>query len=189
MTRGRESMDDLIQEMLEPERPEPGVVARRRRFVATSTIIGLAAIGVTSLTTNALFTNTDTDGQSGFVSGTIDITSDATDFVMEPGNAAPGDSHFAPLEVTNSGTLQLRYAIELAGGADSSALLLEELTYRVYSGVTPTNCTAGTIGAGSVLGTAVLSSSTHWIGDAAPGEHTGDRTLASGASENLCVEL
>lgn len=182
-------MDDLIQEMLEPERPEPGVVARRRRFVATSTIIGLAAIGVTSLTTNALFTNTDTDGQTGFVSGTIDITSDATDFAVDAGNAAPGDSHFAPLEITNSGTLQLRYAVELTGSEDSAAALLDELTYRVYSGVTPANCTAGTIAAGTVLGSAVLSNGTHWIGDVAAGEQAGDRTLASGASENLCVEL
>ena len=60
-------MDDLIREMLEPERPAPGVVARRRRFVATTTIIGLAAIGVTSLTTNALFTDQDDPSQTGFV--------------------------------------------------------------------------------------------------------------------------
>src|SRR5690554_5664459 len=110
MTRGRESMDDLIQEMLEPDRPAPGAVARRRRFVATTTIIGLAAIGITSLTTNALFTDTDESGQSGFVSGSIKIGTTPTDFVMVPDVfAAPGDHYYAPVVVTNEGTLQLRY--------------------------------------------------------------------------------
>jgi len=182
-------MDDLIQEMLEPDRPAPGAVARRRRFVATSTIIGLAAIGITSLTTNALFTNEESDAQSGFVTGTIVISPDATNFNVAAGNAAPGDSHFAPINVLNDGTLQLRYSIELAGSADSSPLLLDELTYRIYSNVTPANCVAGTVGSGTVLGSAVLSNSTHWIGNAASGQHSGDRTLASGVSENLCVEL
>lgn len=182
-------MDDLIREMLEPERPAPGVVARRRRFVATTTIIGLAAIGVTSLTTNALFTNTDSDGQSGFISGTIDITSSATDFTVAAGNAAPGDTFYAPINVKNSGTLELRYSIELKGSEDSAPLLLEELTYTVHSGVSPSNCLAGAITGGTKLGEALVSTGTHWIGDTDPGADPGDRTLASGADENLCVGL
>lgn len=182
-------MDDLIREMLEPERVAPGVVARRRRFIATTAIIGLAAIGVTSLTTSALFTNTDIDGQSGFVSGTIDITSDATDFTVAAGNAAPGDSHFAPINVANSGTLELRYSIELSGSDTSDAALLDELTFTVYSGVTPANCAAGTVASGTVLGTGLLGSTDHWIGSTNPGQQSGDRTLTSGANENLCVGL
>lgn len=183
-------MDDLIREMLEPERAAPGVVARRRRFIATTAIIGLAVIGVTSLTTSALFTNTDTDGQTGFVSGTIDITSDATDFAIEAGNAAPGDSHFAPINVENTGTLELRYAIELAGSETSAAALLDELTFTVYSGITPANCATGTLGATpTVLGSAVVGSTTHWIGSTDPGADDGDRILASGDAENLCVGL
>lgn len=181
-------MDDLIRELIEPDQPEPGVVARRRRFIATTAIIGLAVIGVTSLTTSALFTNTDTDDQSGFVSGTIDITSTATDFTVAAGNAAPGDRHFAPINVENTGTLELRYAIELTGSEGSSAPLLEELTFIVYSNVNPSNCVAGNVGT-NVLGTAVVGDVVHWIGDSTPGPDLGDRVLASGAAENLCVEL
>src|SRR5690606_21459325 len=119
MTRGREFMDDLIREMLEPERPAPGGVARRRRFVATLaviaargrglpepdrpapgwvarrrrfvatlSIIGLAALGVTSLTTNALFTSESNSDRTGFLSGTILIESGETSWATSAGNAA-----------------------------------------------------------------------------------------------------
>src|SRR5690554_1798451 len=117
MTRGREFMDDLIREMLEPERPAPGVVARRRRFVATLSIIGLAALGVTSLTTNALFTDGDDTSRGNFVTGTVDISASEGEFSAPAGNAAPGDTHYTPFEVTNSGTLELRYAIVLQAEA------------------------------------------------------------------------
>ncbi len=183
-------MDDLIREMLEPDRPAPGVVARRRRFVATSTIIGLAAIGVTSLTTNALFTDQDDPSQSGFVSGTIDIATSATDFTVAAGNAAPGDHYYAPVEVTNSGSLQLRYSISLAGVG--APVLLDNLTYSVATGLTPAACAAqtGPPVTANVIGSAVLGSAPlHWIGNNAAGSHTGDRQLNAGASEILCVGL
>jgi spore coat-associated protein N len=181
-------MDDLIREMLEPERPAPGVVARRRRLTATTAIIGLAAIGVTSLTTNALFTDQDDPSQSDFVTGTVDITTSATDFSMPTGNAAPGDFHFAPIAVTNSGSLQMRYAISLSGTGD--ATLLDNLTWSVQSGLTAAQCTAqNSAPASGLLGSAVLGGGTHWIGDSTPGGQPGDRTLNSGASEVLCVGL
>lgn len=183
-------MDDLIREMLEPERAAPGVVARRRRLIATTSIIGLAVVGVTSLTTTALFSDTDTEGQSGFVAGTIDIGSSATVFDIDPDiGAAPGDTFYAPIVVSNDGTLELRYSIELAGSDDSFPALLDELTYSVRSGVTAANCSAGTVAAGTVLGTGVLGSATHWIGDVTHGQDPGDRVLASGINETLCIGL
>ncbi|MDQ2624629.1 MAG: CalY family protein [Actinomycetota bacterium] len=183
-------MDDLIQEMLEPDRPAPGVVARRRRLTATTAIIGLAAIGVTSLTTNALFTDQDDPSQSGFVSGTIDITTSATDFEMPVGNAAPGDHHYAPIEVTNSGSLQLRYAVSLSGVGATP--LLDNLAYSVATGLSPAACSALNAPPvpANVIGSAVLgTAATHWIGDNATGQQGGDRTLNAGQSEVLCVGL
>lgn len=182
-------MDDVIREMLEPERPEPGVVARRRRFVATTAIIGLAVAGITGLTTSALFTNTDTTGQSGFTSGSIEISPEGTNFSTPAANAAPGDTHYAPLHVENTGTLELRYSIEVSGSEDSSAELLEHLTYSVRSDVSPADCAAGNVASGTLIGSAVLGSDTHWIGDTDPGEDSGDRVLASGTAEDLCVGL
>lgn len=181
-------MDDVIREMLEPERPEPGAVARRRRFIATTAIIGLAVAGVTGLTTSALFTNTDSAGQSGFVSGTIDITPAATDFTVEAGNAAPGDTFYAPVNVSNSGTLQLRYATELKASDESDAVILPYLTFTVFAEVTPENCAAGVVPSSSI-GSAVLGHNTHWIGSSQPGEQSGDRQLDATRAESLCIAL
>lgn len=183
-------MDDLIREMLEPERPAPGVQARRRRLGATVTIIGLAAVGIANLTTNALFTDGADVSPSGFVSGTVSIDATAADFALEvPGNhAAPGDHHYRPITVQNVGSLQLRYATEIAGTGDAE--LLNYLDFSVQTGLTEAACTAQSGPATSgVIGQATLGSATHWIGNAASGDDSGDRTLASGASEVLCLGL
>ena len=49
-------MDDLLQEMIDPA-PQRADVSRWRRLGATAAIFALAGLGITSLTTNALFTD------------------------------------------------------------------------------------------------------------------------------------
>lgn len=49
-------MDELLEEMITPA-PSPTEVARRRRLYSSVAIIALAVVGVTSLTTSALFTD------------------------------------------------------------------------------------------------------------------------------------
>lgn len=192
-------MDDVIREMLEPERPEPGVVARRRRFIATTAIIGLAVAGVTGLTTSAIFTSEADSGRSGFVSGSIDIDAGETSWSgLVPSIAAPGDTYFAAIPVSNEGTLQLRYAMELSATAQSpsngSSDLLDFLTYSIYHGA-PECTAAGVASAGATrASTAVLSSAaTHQaVGDKARGHQSvngGDRTLQVNASETLCLQI
>jgi len=191
-------MDDLIQEMLEPDRPAPGAVARRRRFVATSTIIGLAAIGITSLTTNALFTSEDDSSRSGFLSGTIQIEAGTTAWTTSPGNAAPGDTYFVTIPVENSGTLQLRYAVELSASAQSASSgpsdLLDYLTYSIFAGLTEAQCSTAGVSAATAASSAVLSSAPiHFaIGSQAVGHQSvngGDRVLPVGGSEVLCLRV
>lgn len=187
-------MDDLIREMLEPERPAPGVVARRRRFVATLSIIGLAALGVTSLTTNALFTSESNSDRTGFLSGTILIESGETSWATSAGNAAPGDSYFVEIPVTNGGTLELRYAMELtaeaSGPGGGSSTLLDHLEFTMFPQAT--NCTAAGVVGLTPGNSAVLSSSTDphkAVGDKSTGPDTGDRVLSVGGSEVLCLRL
>ena len=48
-------MDELLEEMIEPA-PTRQDAGRRRRLWATGSVLALAAVGVTSLTTSALFT-------------------------------------------------------------------------------------------------------------------------------------
>ena len=51
-------MDDLLQEMIDPA-PAHHDAPRRRRLWTTVAIVGLAAVGATTLTTSAIFTDND----------------------------------------------------------------------------------------------------------------------------------
>jgi hypothetical protein len=146
---------------------------RRRRFLA---LLGFAAItaslgaGALSL---ALFTDT-ANSTGDFSTGTIDIA------VNEPalfnvGDLMPGDKKPAPIVVRNDGTAELRYAIrtEVVSGTPLAAAM----TVRVFA-VDCTGTALGTAGFGSAL-----------LGDNTAGADTGDRTLAAGGSETLCVEV
>ena len=191
-------MDDLIREMLEPDRPAPGVVARRRRLTAATAIIGLAAVGVTSLTTNALFTSDDSSSQSGFTTGTVVIDAPGTSWAVttpSPANAAPGDDFFIGVPVANEGTLELRYAVELAATADTpSSSLLDFLSYELYvpaPAATAVTCTAAGTAALTPLTSGALNVSDpiKAVGDKATGPDTGDRVLGVGGDETLCLKV
>lgn len=110
-------MDDLLQEMIDPEPPRHDA-ARRRRLWATVAVFGLAAVGITSLTTSALFTDKDTVA-GDLLSGTVDVAAGMTPFTLpNPGGLAPGGSVTSPVTVQNAGSLALRYQL----GFDASTL-------------------------------------------------------------------
>ena len=70
-TGGSHMMDDLLQEMIDPA-PVHHDAPRRRRLWSTVAIVGLAAVGATTLTTSAIFT--DNDATSATIeSGTVDL--------------------------------------------------------------------------------------------------------------------
>lgn len=202
-------MDDLIREMLEPDRPAPGVVARRRRLTATTAIIGLAAIGVTSLTTNALFTNQDSSSQEGYVTGTIAISGGDSSFSIDADvGAAPGDFHYTAFEVQNTGTLALRYAIESDTTGD--APLTAALEVQLFSVANAGQCVSVTedghpnsqnSALNAITGVRKLDTESAFqplLGSSAQGQQNGttapdavgsDRILASGVTEVLCLGL
>ncbi len=193
-------MDDLIEEMIEPA-PPPEARQRRRRLVTTVAVLGLAGIGLTSLTTGAIFTDNEDVG-GAITTGTVDIAAGDLTFAAPPVDLAPGGSSFATVAVTNSGSLALRYAVSYAapaGTAPSSApditpspdpgYLGDQLTPRVYTTAT---CTAEGTASLEPLAPAVTGLTEGGgllLGDATVGQQAGDRTLASTDSEPLCVRL
>lgn len=102
-------MDDLLQEMIDPEPPRHDA-ARRRRLWASVAVFGLAAVGITSLTTSALFTDKDTVA-GDLLSGTVDISAGMAAFTMPAGGLTPRASVTTPVTVQNAGSLALRYAV------------------------------------------------------------------------------
>lgn len=194
-------MDELLEEMIDPA-PSRQDVARRRRGWATGSILALAAVGVTSLTTSALFT--DQDSLTGTIStGTVVLAAEGVEFTMPVGGLAPGGTVVAPMTVSNTGSLELRYVLSVSAasttpgtGTPGSGDLRTQLRARVLQDAT---CTLESSAAAPVLGDTqdlvgqefgLPGDLTPIVGDPATGEQTGDRVLAGvTGAETLCVRV
>ncbi len=201
-------MDEILEEMIDPA-PAREDVLRRRRLWATGAILVLAGVGVTSLTTAAVFTDQDT-ASGRITTGSVQLAatpgaSGSVAFALPPGGIAPGGFTVAPVTVTNEGSLELRYAISVSATApevEGKGDLRERLRLRVYA-LPEAACTLdgfpqdaqpiGDTGEGRLLGTATPVVGSPAVGyDASPGG--GDRTLhvagtSAVSSETLCFRL
>lgn len=163
----------------------------RRRRARTFITLGLAVIGVGSVMSSALFTDSTNIGSNSFTNGTVVISTDPATTAFTASNLAPGDSVFGTVKVSNLGTLPMRYAMtSTATNADSKALA-SQLQMTVKSGVG--TCDATGFSGGSTLYNAAalggLATSVNILGDPATGQQTGDRSLAAGANETLCFRV
>ena len=144
-------MDDLIREMIAPARGADLDRGRRARLVATALTVGLAAVGVGSLTTGALFTDTQPVNASNFTTGTVDIAAEnSTTAPLAAPNMAPGDVVYGVVPVSNAGTLELRYAVEVVGTNAQPADLAGQLQLAVFGGVA--TCDAAGVAAATAIG-------------------------------------
>ncbi len=192
-------MDELLEEMIDPA-PSREDAARRRRAWATGSILALAAVGVASLTTSALFT--DQDSLTGRIStGTLVLGAQGATFDVPVEGLAPGGTVIAPVQVNNTGSLELRYAVSLsaavaegvpARGDTGSGDLRQQLRARVFA---TADCT-GTVLGDTATETAEFGLPTNAdaptpiVGDPATGPQTGDRVLAGvNGTETLCVRV
>jgi predicted ribosomally synthesized peptide with SipW-like signal peptide len=145
------------------------------------------AVGMVAVTSLAVFTDTENVTGNTFTTGTVDIAATPATAVVTMPAMAPGDQVTAPLTVDNLGTLDLRYAVTSATTED---ILAGELVLTMKSGVT--TCTnLGWTADGTNLYSGVLGTvaSTAVIGNIAQGADAGDRTLAPGGSEVICVNV
>ncbi|WP_456789438.1 TasA family protein [Cellulomonas sp. P5_C5] len=198
-------MDDLLQEMIDPA-PVHRDAPRGRRLWTTVAIVGLAAVGATTLTTSAIFT--DNDATSATIeSGTVDLAiGQDVAFEFSPQNLAPGDSTFVPLQINNTGSLALRYAIYYSAtptanpGTDpvldppaTPGDLRDVLVLNVYQ-VDQGSCSATGLVGQTALNAAppspLLGTSTSLVGDTLQGDDPGDRDLPMDrTSEWLCFRV
>ena len=151
---------------------------RRRGLVVLLLTLAIAGLGAGAFSL-ALFT--DTDASSGsFTAGTIDIsTSPSPLFTVNP--LMPGDSGSATLTVTNSGTAQLRYAMDSTSTNTDAKGLRSVLNMTISLGACPGSATIFFSGP---LWTSALAHAK--IGDTTPGDQGADRVLNAGATEQLC---
>ena len=203
----RIQMDDLLNEMIAPSAATRRERERRRRFWASGIILGLTIIGMSSLTTGALFTNEDSATSNGITTGSVDISSQAGTIVVGADNLAPGDQIYQPLTVSNSGSLELRYAVEYEAQDAGSVNLSRALRVDMYAVPNVAACDrdgalGAKIGQSSAPDTYGLATAqAPIIGSATTGPDTGisvngfassDRTLGAGSTANsevLCAEI
>lgn len=158
-----------------------------RRVILT---IAIVAVTISTLTTASLALFTDTEQISGnvFGTGTVDITSEPATAIMSAPQMVPDVPIVAPLEITNSGSLTLRYAAVSTTTENSFSSMLE-MTVKVDV----VDCSAaGFESSGDVVyGPGVLgrTDGANLFGSAAEGSDPGDRTLTPGAGEELCFSV
>ncbi len=184
-------MDDLLEEMNSFQRATPADRDRRRRFIATTAICGLALVGIGQLTTGALFEDSAAATVS-YASGDVEIEANgsAAATLAAAANLAPGDTVFRSINITNVGSLDLRYAVTGQTTAETKNLSTV-LRYTVYTGVSNAQCAAGTVGGGTALASnlAIGLVSVPVFGSVAPGDQ-GDIEIAAGAPASaLCVAM
>ena len=145
-------------------------------------VLAVALIGAI-----ALFTDQETNPGNAFTTGTLELTSDPATAMFTVTNMAPGDVKYDGIQLTNSGSLELRYAMTTT--ADDTSTLDEQLdlTIDVVTGAgddTFWYTSDDVVGGANIYGPdGVLSSAA--IGNATQGNQTGDRTLNASGSERL----
>ncbi|MDH4170996.1 MAG: CalY family protein [Acidimicrobiia bacterium] len=156
------------------------------KILASVALLALAA-GVLTVTSLALFTDQEKAAGNAFSTGTIDLVATPASAVVTMPNLAPGDQITRALDVRNSGSLEFRYAVTSSTTED---VLASELVLTVKSGVA--SCTNANWNAtGSNVYSGILGSTATiplW-GSSAQGDDPGDRVLAAGANEVLCVNV
>lgn len=164
-------------------RSRPGNGAR---ILASLAVLALAG-GVFTVSSLALFTDSEEVTGNAFTTGSVDLTATPVTAVVTAAGMAPGDQVTAPLDVANTGTLELRYSMTSSTTEDA---LAAELQLTVKEGVTACD-DAGWAADGTTLYSGVLGTmaGSLVIGDPAQGTQAGDRVLAAGASEVLCVNV
>lgn len=160
---------------------------RARVVLSVLLVVGLL-VGMRQFSL-AVFTDTATVTGNVFTMGDLDISTSPTVALVTDPTMAPGDEQTGALTVTNEGSMELRYAVTSTVSNDEA--LARQLDLTVKAGVS--DCTTGGFDAdgtvvygpgdlGSAAGLAIL-------GDPAQGQQAGDRTLASGGGETLCLNV
>jgi hypothetical protein len=149
-------------------------------------LIGVLAYGTTMVV--AVFSSGRGSANNQFVSGSTNLSVSPGSAIASMSSMMPGDSVTTAVTVANTGTTTLRYAVK---STTTENVLAAQLTLTVKSGVA--NCdNAGFGSSGSVLyGPAALGSTagTNVVGSPAQGAQAGDRVLAGGTNEILCVQV
>jgi hypothetical protein len=165
--------------------------AKGGRIGRSMLVVALSVGALATTVTGALFTDSDAIGANTFATGDVDLTTSPTTNAVSMSNMAPGDTKYGSITVSNSGSLELRYALKSVTTEDT---LAAQLTLTIWDETAEadadTTCST-TVPATTLYAAADLGSvaGTKLIGDALTGAQAGDRTIAASANEVLCLKV
>ena len=156
-----------------------------KKVVVSILILGVV-LAVALIGAIALFTDQEENPDNAFTTGTVDLAIVPATAMFTVLNMAPGDVTYKGIELTNSGSLELRYAMTTT--ADAGALDEQlDLTIDVVTGNgtdTIWYTADDVVGEANIYGPdGALSSA--FIGNPAPGNQTGHRILIADGNERL----
>lgn len=157
-------------------------------FVAA--LVGPVALIVGTERGQAAFGDSESIGVNRLSSATVEVEIGPSSVVISGENLAPGDRAVGSIEILNTGTLPLRYAITSDMSADP---LSAWLVWDIWKGSSRGTCdnaptSIETLADGLAFRPAG-GIDTPVVGDVAVGLDPGDRILEPGAAETLCVAV
>jgi hypothetical protein len=161
---------------------------RRAKRALAVVLIGGSLAGFAF--SSAYFSSTDTSDFTQLTAGTIVISSTPATATWSGAysNLLPGASATADVNVANTGTAGLVFAI--AGSASVDTVGFDSaLGLKVYSGLCSSLDFSTAIPLNSATTFATIASPSDIVGDSAPYTQTGDVYLASSTSKDLCVRV
>jgi hypothetical protein len=136
--------------------------------------------------TQAHFTTVTQSTSNGFSAGTLHIgKSLASGTTLTMGNLLAGDSFDAQLDIANSGSLDLIYALTTTWTGSDDLANAVQLTIRIKTPAVA--CSDHVLSVGTTLYSGNLAAAA--IGNPAHGPDLGDRALAASTTESLCFAI
>jgi len=157
------------------------------RLVTSGLVLSAAGGALVVTATGALFTDSAVVSANSFTTGTLDVSASPSTSAFSVSGMAPGDVQYAPLTISNDGSLEMRYALS---STTTENTLAAQLDMTIAVGVS--SCDASGFSSGTTLfgpGDLGSTSGIDLIGNPATGQDSGDRVLAASASEALCFKV
>jgi hypothetical protein len=151
------------------------------RALVISGLVAAAMVGAASGSL-AIFSDGTPNGDNAFGVGKIALTASRTDTLTLYGGLVPGSPRTTGVDVTNTGSGQMRYAVTTAATNPDGKNLAGSVQLEVRTVGTSCDAFDGTVlYSGALVG--------GYVGDPATGQQAGDRTLAAGIAERLCIRF
>lgn len=162
---------------------------RRSIIVGTILLVLAALIGPLAITLgadrgSASFGDNETFGLNQLTSATVSVSVGPNTVPIDVRTMAPGDRFNGEIVIENDGTLPLRYAL-ITELSPSTQDLLAVLEWTIAAAPVSGDCTSSR--RSQVFDGRVTAAT--FFGNPAFGEDPGDRVIAPGRTEVLCVEV